>query len=285
MKIIECPRDAMQGLHRFIPTAEKIEYLKLLLNCGFDTLDFTSFVSPKAIPQMADAHEVYSGLEKYDFSTRLLAIVANIRGAEDAAAKSRIDYIGFPLSLSETFQMRNTRKSIAQALEEVSRISELCEKSSKTLVVYLSMGFGNPYGDPWNREVLLQMSREMARANINIISLSDTTGTANDDDIQAVFKILLTEFPGIEFGAHFHAPPGKGFAKIQTAYNAGCRRFDGALLGYGGCPMAADSLTGNIDTADIIRLAEAHNERTDIDPQAVAKASAYATALFNRYRS
>ncbi|HNR73351.1 MAG: isopropylmalate/homocitrate/citramalate synthase [Bacteroidetes bacterium OLB12] len=252
MKIIECPRDAMQGLKEFIPTPKKITYLNQLLKVGFDTIDFGSFVSPKAIPQMRDTAEVLEKLDLSNASSNLLAIVANVRGAEDACRYSRIQYLGFPLSISETFQQRNTNKSISEALNTVSEIQELCTKHGKQQVVYISMGFGNPYGDPYDTGIVEQFTDILATLNVPIVSLADTIGVAEPIQIEHLFKSLIKKFPAIEFGAHLHSNPKTSLEKIEAAFHSGCQRFDGALKGFGGCPMAKDELVGNMATETII---------------------------------
>jgi hydroxymethylglutaryl-CoA lyase len=251
IKIIECPRDAMQGLHNFIPTQTKIDYINQLLKVGFDTIDFGSFVSPKAIPQMADTKEVLAGLNLAQTNTKLLAIIANLKGAEMAVQYPEIRYLGFPFSISETFQQRNTNSSIAESLETVKAIQQLCVSNHKELVVYISMGFGNPYGDDWNTEIVEKWVKEMDQLGIKIISLSDTIGIANPETIAYLFKHLIPTFPNIEFGAHLHTTPNTWQEKIEAAYENGCKRFDGAMKGFGGCPMAADDLTGNMPTENI----------------------------------
>lgn len=251
MKLIECPRDAMQGLVHFVPTDLKIRYLNALLQVGFDTLDFGSFVSPKAIPQMRDTADVLEGLD-LTTTTKLLAIVANVRGAEQATSFSAIRYVGFPLSVSETFQQRNTNKSIDQALVDVAAIQNLCIRTGKELVVYLSMGFGNPYGDPYSPEIIGEFSGKLADMGVGIIAPSDTVGSSTPESIELLFRELIKAFPGIEFGAHLHARPGEATDKVLAALRAGVQRIDGALRGYGGCPMAADDLTGNLPTEVIV---------------------------------
>jgi len=251
IKIIECPRDAMQGLHHFIPTQTKIDYINQLLKVGFDTIDFGSFVSPKAIPQMADTKEVLAGLNLAQTNTKLLAIIANLKGAEMAVQYPEITYLGFPFSISETFQQRNTNSSIAESLETVKAIQQLCISNHKELVVYISMGFGNPYGDDWNTEIVEKWVKEMDQLGIKIISLSDTIGIANPETIAYLFKHLIPTFPNIEFGAHLHTTPNTWQEKITAAYENGCKRFDGAMKGFGGCPMAADDLTGNMPTENM----------------------------------
>ena len=251
IKIIECPRDAMQGLHDFIPTQTKIDYINQLLKVGFDTIDFGSFVSPKAIPQMADTKEVLVGLNLAQTNTKLLAIIANLKGAKMAVQYPEITYLGFPFSISETFQQRNTNSSIAESLETVKAIQQLCVSNNKELVVYISMGFGNPYGDVWNTEIVEKWVKEMDHLGIKIISLSDTIGIANPETIAYLFKHLIPTFPNIEFGAHLHTTPNTWQEKIEAAYENGCKRFDGAMKGFGGCPMAADDLTGNMPTENM----------------------------------
>jgi hydroxymethylglutaryl-CoA lyase len=252
MKIIECPRDAMQGLPDFIPTEKKVAYLNQLLKVGFDTIDFGSFVSPKAIPQMRDTAAVLAGLDLSATKSKLLAIVANVRGAEEACKHDSIQYLGFPLSISETFQQRNTNKSIGEALNTVSEIQELCEKYNKQQVVYISMGFGNPYGDPYEMEIVEQFSDILATLGVKTISLADTIGVSEPAQIEYIFKSLIQKFPAIEFGAHLHSNPKTSLEKIEAAYNSGCQRFDGALKGFGGCPMAKDELVGNMATETIV---------------------------------
>ncbi len=254
MKIIECPRDAMQGIKPFIPTAKKAEYLNLLLNVGFDTIDFGSFVSPKAIPQMQDTGEV---LEKLDLShkrSKLLAIIANKRGANDAAQYEAIDQLGYPFSISETFQQRNTKRSIEEAYEDVKAIQEIALQNNKSLVLFISMGFGNPYGDDWNAGIVEHWVEKLRNLNIKTFSLADTVGTAEPKDIAYLFDHLISKHPDLEFGAHFHSRPDQWREKIQAAYDNGCRRFDSAILGYGGCPMAEDELVGNIATENLIHF-------------------------------
>ncbi|TAE17390.1 MAG: hydroxymethylglutaryl-CoA lyase [Bacteroidetes bacterium] len=248
MKIIECPRDAMQGWENFIPTETKIHYLNTLLRVGFDTLDFGSFVSPKAIPQMRDTAEVLGKLDLSATNTKLLAIVANRQGAEQAVQFPEIQYLGYPLSISETFQQKNTRKSVGESLVLVGELQDLCTQHNKTLVTYISMAFGNPYNDTYNREVVEEFTQQLVDLGIGIISLADTVGVAEEKDITFLFETLIARFPHIEFGAHLHASPDKAHAKLKAAYEAGCKRFDGALRGFGGCPMATDHLTGNMPT-------------------------------------
>ena len=256
IKLIECSRDAMQGWANFIPTEKKIKYLNQLLKVGFDTLDFGSFVSPKAIPQMADTALVYDALDLENTKTKLLAIIANVRGAETAVSFEKIKYLGFPFSISETFQQRNTNSSIAEAFKTVEAIQSLCQNSDKQLVVYFSMGFGNPYGDAFSTEVVANWAEKMNKIGIKIIALSDTVGVANNHTITQLFTSLIPQYPNIEFGAHFHATNDTWQMKIEAAYQAGCYRFDGAIGGFGGCPMAEDELVGNINTQNMIQYFE-----------------------------
>lgn len=252
LKIIECPRDAMQGIVEFIPTEKKVAYLQVLLEVGFNSLDFGSFVSPKAIPQMRDTAEVLAGLDLSNTETSLLAIVANQRGAEDASRFPEIKYLGYPFSVSETFQQRNTHADIAESLERVRDIQELCLNSEKELVIYISMGFGNPYGDSWNADIVQRWVEKLSNLGIRIFQLSDTIGVATPESIEYLFSKLIPAYPESEIGAHFHTLPHAWEEKIAAAYDCGCRRFDGALRGYGGCPMARDELTGNMPTEKML---------------------------------
>ena len=252
IKLIECPRDAMQGIKKFIPTDKKVQYIQSLLRVGFDTIDFGSFVSPKAIPQMRDTAEVLSQLDLSNTHSKLLAIVANVRGARDAVIHEQINYLGFPFSISENFQMRNTHKTIAQSIDTLIEIIEIADRSNKELVVYISMGFGNPYGDPWNVEIVGEWTRKLAQMGVRTISLSDTIGSSNPESIAYLFTNLIKTYPNIEFGAHLHTTPSSWFEKIDAAYRSGCRRFDGAIQGFGGCPMAKDELTGNMPTEKML---------------------------------
>ncbi len=262
IKLIECPRDAMQGWERQIPTEQKIIYLKELLQVGFDTLDFGSFVSPKAIPQMADTELVYRALEESNSPTKLLAIIANLRGAEKTVTFEKIKYLGFPFSISETFQQRNTNISVDEAFKTVEAIQALCFKNNKEMVVYFSMAFGNPYRDVYNVEIVANWAKKMANIGIKIIALSDTVGLANAEIISSIFNTLIPAYPNIEFGGHFHARADEWLPKIQAAYEAGCTRFDGAIGGFGGCPMAEDELVGNINTQNFIDFFE--NQQIDL---------------------
>ncbi|GAB4016229.1 hydroxymethylglutaryl-CoA lyase [Spirosoma migulaei] len=280
MKLIECPRDAMQGLDHFVPTDLKIQYLNTLLQVGFDTLDFGSFVSPKAIPQLRDTAEVLAGLTLSKTKTKLLAIVANLRGAEQAVLYPQIQYVGFPLSISETFQQRNTNKSIAQALVEVASIQKLCLSTGKQLVVYLSMGFGNPYGDPYSPELVVEFTEQLVQQGITIIAPSDTVGSSTPEAIEVLFRELIQAFPKVEFGAHLHARPGEADAKVRAVVRAGIQRIDGALRGFGGCPMAADDLTGNLPTEEIIQTLASEGITLSINQAALQKSLMLAAGVF-----
>ncbi|MBC9915046.1 hydroxymethylglutaryl-CoA lyase [Chitinophaga varians] len=280
MKLVECPRDAMQGWHRMISTEEKVNYLQALLKVGFDTLDFGSFVSPKAIPQMADTREVLSRLDLSASKSKLLAIVANVRGAEDAMVHEEINYLGFPFSVSETFQLRNTNKTIAESLEQVQTMQELCIKNGKELVVYISMGFGNPYEDPYSPEIVLRWVDEMAKMDITTISLADTVGVANPEVITSLFRQLIPAYPRVEFGAHFHSAPHNWQEKVQAAWEQGCRRFDSAIKGIGGCPMAKDELVGNLSTENMIWFCQQHQVPLTLDMTALQAAQQLADVVF-----
>ena len=279
IKIIDCPRDAMQGIHEFIPTSTKIEYINQLLKVGFDTIDFGSFVSPKAIPQLKDTAEVLSQLDLDSTRSKLLAIVANTRGAKDACNHGEIKYLGFPLSVSEEFQKRNTNKSVEQALDSVKAIQELCSKHGKEQVVYLSMGFGNPYDEEWSPEIVGDLTLKLSDIGVKIIQPSDTIGVSNPDNITPLFSTLINAFPEVEFGAHLHSNPATWEEKIEAAYNGGCRRFDGAIKGYGGCPMAKDDLVGNIATENIILLLE-KQENLNINQEALNSSLIYSQKVF-----
>lgn len=279
MKIIECPRDAMQGLKDFVPTDLKIRYINQLLKVGFDTIDFGSFVSPKAIPQMKDSAEVLAGLELGSVS-RLLAIVANVRGAEEAADFEEIHYLGYPLSLSETFQQRNTNRSIDHAFDNLAEIQEICQMDNKTLVVYLSMGFGNPYGDPYEVDLVEAFVDKLDAMEVGVVSLSDTIGIAEPAAITTLFQSLIPKFPHIEFGAHLHSHPDTAREKILAAYEAGCRRMDGALRGFGGCPMAKDDLVGNMATETMLDTLSRFNLNLGIDRGALDQSLLIANEVF-----
>jgi len=267
IKIIECPRDAMQGIKsHFIPTGTKVRYINSLLKVGFDTIDFGSFVSPKAIPQMRDTAAVLSRLDLSSSQSNLLAIVANLRGAIDACNFEEISYLGYPFSISENFQMRNTGKTIAQSLISLEQIMEVALKNNKEVVAYLSMGFGNPYGDPWNVDIVSQWTETLSQLGVTILSLSDTVGLAEGKTIDYLFRNLIPLYPKIEFGAHLHTHPASWHEKVDAAFNAGCNRFDGAIRGYGGCPMAKDDLTGNMPTEKLLSYFTAKKENTGINP-------------------
>ncbi len=266
IKIVECPRDAMQGIKEFIPTETKISYLNTLLKCNFDTLDFGSFVSPKAIPQMIDTKDVLAKLDLSNTKTKLLAIIANERGAEEAISFDEINYLGFPFSISETFQQRNTNSSISEAFKKVEFIQNITQKANKELVVYLSMGFGNPYNDEWNSEIVANWTEKLHKElGIKILALSDTIGCATPDLVSDLFKNLIPAFPNVEFGAHLHTLPENAINLVEAAYNSGCRRFDGAIKGFGGCPMAKNDLTGNMPTEKIIEYLNQNSIETGIN--------------------
>lgn len=258
IKIIECPRDAMQGIKPFIPTQAKAKYIQSLLDCGFDTIDFGSFVSPRAIPQMRDTAEVLNQLDLSETRSKLLAIVANLRGAQDACQFEEIDYLGYPFSISENFQMRNTHKTIGESIDILKSIINLAEKSNKQVVAYLSMGFGNPYGDPWNEDIVAEWTEKLSQLGVKILSLSDTIGSSTGEVISRLFTSLIPKYPEIEFGAHLHTTIQQWFEKVDAAYHAGCQRFDGAIMGYGGCPMAKDDLTGNMPTEKLLSFLNAN---------------------------
>lgn len=283
IKIIECPRDAMQGIKTFIPTQRKISYIQSLLRVGFDTIDFGSFVSPKAIPQMQDTAEVLAGLDLSRTESKLLAIIANTQGAQAAARHAEIQYLGYPFSISENFQMRNTHKTIAESLVTLQEILNIADASGKEVVAYLSMGFGNPYGDPWNVEIVGEWTEKLAGMGVTILSLSDTIGSSTPDVIEYLFSNLVPKYPKIEFGAHLHTTPDKWHEKIDAAYKAGCRRFDGAIQGFGGCPMAKDELTGNMPTERMLSYFTA--AKADSNLRAMSFESAYneATKLFGEF--
>lgn len=283
MKIIECPRDAMQGMEEFIPTAKKIRYINQLLKVGFDTIDFGSFVSQKAIPQLRDTAEVLAGLQLNSTSSKLLAIVANTRGAEEAAQHQAIQYLGFPLSISETFQQRNTNKSITEALETLNEIQQICATSNKQQVVYISMGFGNPYNDPYDVEVVGQFVDILNTLGVRIISLADTIGVSTPDQITYLFNSLSQKFPSVELGVHLHSNPASARDKIDAAYLAGCKRFDGAIKGFGGCPMAKDELVGNLATETILSYLQEKDAITGINQEAFLRALTLADEIFPKH--
>jgi len=283
IKIIECPRDAMQGIKSFIPTARKVTYIQSLLRVGFDTIDFGSFVSPKAIPQMQDTAEVLAQLDLSQTRSKLLAIIANTQGAIAASQHQPIQYLGFPFSISENFQMRNTHKTIAESLVTLLEILEIADKSNKEVVAYLSMGFGNPYGDPWSMEIVGEWTEKLSDMGVKILSLSDTVGSSTPDVIQYLFSHLIPKYPKIEFGAHLHTTPDKWFEKIDAAYNAGCRRFDGAIQGFGGCPMAKDVLTGNMPTEKLVSYFTSKKENTNISAMSFESSYNEASKLFGAF--
>ncbi len=284
MKIIECPRDAMQGIDDFIPTDLKVKYINSLLKVGYDTIDVGSFVSPKAIPQMRDTAEV---LKKIDLTGRatthvssLLAIIANLRGAQDAVQFDEINYLGFPFSISETFQRRNTNSTIVESLIRVEEIQNECIQHKKELVVYLSMAFGNPYGDEWSSDIAIHWSHKLHEMGIKIIALSDTIGVSNPENISTLFSALIPELKDVEFGAHLHTTPDKWEEKVKAAYDSGCRRFDAAIKGFGGCPMASDKLTGNMPTENLLSYFQNKNIPLDIDMKAFSEAMILAGEVF-----
>ncbi|HEX6915580.1 MAG TPA: hydroxymethylglutaryl-CoA lyase [Chitinophagaceae bacterium] len=280
ISLVECPRDAMQGWKNIIPTADKVRYLNALLRVGFDTIDFGSFVSAKAIPQMADTKEVIPGLELQNSRSRLLAIVANLRGAGDAVQYDEISFLGFPFSISPTFQLKNTNSTIEESLGRVEEIQDLCIKHGKQLVVYLSMGFGNPYGDEYNAAVLLKWAEEMVKREVGIISLADTVGLATPDQISYAVKTLRGQYPDTTIGVHLHATPSGWRSKLEAAIDAGCTRFDGALKGIGGCPMAQDELVGNMNTENIISCLQERKLLGDLDMQALQESLRIAGEIF-----
>jgi hydroxymethylglutaryl-CoA lyase len=286
IKLIECPRDAMQGWKHFIPTKKKVEYINALLKVGFDTIDFGSFVNPKAIPQMADTKEVISNLsagpggELRNTKSKLLAIVANERGATDAVVYDEITYLGFPFSVSETFQKRNTNSTIEESLNRVEEIQNLCIKNKKELVVYISMGFGNPYGDAYNESIVFSWVDKLVAMDVKIISLADTVGLATAEQVKSVTKYLVDKLPAVEIGVHLHSTATNWKEKVDAALNAGCKRFDGALKGIGGCPMANDELVGNMDTELMIPYFEQLNLLNNFNKDALKHCSNLATSIF-----
>lgn len=280
LHLVECPRDAMQGMKEFIPTEKKVKYINSLLKVGFKTLDFGSFVSPKAIPQMADTAEVLGNLDLTNTNTKLLAIVANMRGAKDAAQHKEIKYLGYPFSISETFQLRNTNATIEESLDRVKNIQELCIANDKQMVLYISMGFGNPYGDDWNVDIVQKWVSELAQLDIKIFSLSDTIGVSTPDSISYLFSNLIPAYPDLSFGAHLHTQPHNWKEKVEAAYNSGCLRFDGAIKGYGGCPMAKDDLTGNMPTEHMVNYFDEIGVLKDFDHQSFSKSMYLANDTF-----
>jgi len=283
IKIIECPRDAMQGIKPFIPTERKVDYIQALLRVGFDTIDFGSFVSSKAIPQMVDTAEVLAQLDLSQTSSKLLAIIANTQGAKLASVYKEIQYLGFPFSISENFQMRNTHKTIAESLVTLQEILNIADRSNKEVVTYISMGFGNPYGDPWNVEIVGEWTEKLANLGVKILSLSDTVGSSTPEVIDYLFSNLIPKYPTIEFGAHLHTTPDKWFEKIDAAYKAGCCRYDGAIQGFGGCPMAKDDLTGNMPTEKILSYFTQQKANTNTSPMSFESAYNVASRLFGEF--
>lgn len=283
VKIIECPRDAMQGIKTFIPTEVKVQYIQSLLRVGFDTIDFGSFVSPKAIPQMVDTAEVLAQLDLSKTESKLLAIIANTKGAEIASVHKQIQYLGFPFSISENFQMRNTHKTIAESLVTLQEILDIANATNKEVVAYLSMGFGNPYGDPWNVEIVGEWTEKLAKMGVKILSLSDTIGSSTPEVIDYLFSNLIPKYPEIEFGAHLHTTPDKWHEKVDAAFKAGCTRFDGAIQGFGGCPMAKDDLTGNMPTEKLLSYFTAQKAETNLSAMSFESAYNEASKLFGKY--
>jgi len=277
MKIIECPRDAMQGITQFIPTEKKIQYINQLLKVGFDTIDFGSFVSPKIIPQLKDTAQVLNGLNLTNTTSKLLAIIANVRGAKDACNHKVIDYLGFPLSVSDEFQKRNTNQTIAQGLNIVEEIQNLSIKNNKQLVVYLSMAFGNPYGENYHPDIVAELTEKLNSIDIKTVSLSDTIGVSNPQNITTLFKTLIPEYPNIEFGSHFHTTKDSWKEKIDAAYQNGCNRYDGALKGYGGCPMANNNLVGNMPTENLVKY---FHKEIDLNFVELDKSSELTSVIF-----
>ncbi len=283
VKIIECPRDAMQGIKMFIPTEVKVQYIQSLLRVGFDTIDFGSFVSPKAIPQMQDTAEVLAQLDLSKTESKLLAIIANTKGAEMASVHKQIQYLGFPFSISENFQMRNTHKTIAESLVTLQEILDIANATEKEVVAYLSMGFGNPYGDPWNVEIVGEWTERLAKMGVKILSLSDTIGSSTPEVIDYLFSNLIPKYPEIEFGAHLHTTPDKWHEKVDAAFKAGCTRFDGAIQGFGGCPMAKDDLTGNMPTEKLLSYFTAQKADTNLSAMSFESAYNEASKLFGKF--
>lgn len=280
IKLIECPRDAMQGWKHFIPTSQKIAYINTLLQVGFDTIDFGSFVSPKAIPQMADTGEVIKHLELGNSKTKLLAIIANVRGAEEAAKHDAITCLGFPFSVSETFQHRNANSSIAESLQRVAEIQNICVQHKKQLVVYISMGFGNPYGDPYTEAIVFDWVNKLVKMGITIISLADTVGLATPQQVRSITSYLIKQLPSHEIGVHLHSSATNWKTKIDAALEAGCERFDCALKGIGGCPMANDKLVGNMDTELMIPYFKELGLLNNLNEKALQESSRLAAEIF-----
>lgn len=278
--MIECPRDAMQGIHEFIPTSIKADYINRLLKVGYDTIDFGSFVSPKAIPQLRDTSEVLSALDLSSTSSKLLAIIANLRGGEDAVKFDEIKYLGFPFSISETFQQRNTNSSIEQSLKTVENLQRLCSNNHKELVVYISMAFGNPYGDKWNEEIAFNWVNSIQQLGVKIVALSDTVGVATPKAINSIFSHLIPALPSVEFGAHLHCTADNWKQKVDAAFSAGCRRFDSAIKGLGGCPMAEDDLVGNLASESLLSFLNEKKVIIDLDTAAFAEAMLFSDLVF-----
>lgn len=283
LKLTECPRDAMQGIRELIPTELKVEYLNQLLKVGFERIDFGSFVSPKAIPQMQDTAEVLQQLNRSGSKSKLLVIIANTRGAQDACSFAEVDFLGFPFSVSETFQQRNTNSGIAESLERVKEIQELCSRHNKQLLVYISMAFGNPYGDAWQPELVLHWCRKLRELGIRHLALADTVGSSEPESIRLLFSQLIPEMKDTELGAHLHSTPEKSAEKIKAAYESGCRNFDVAIHGFGGCPMAKEELTGNIATEVLEGFAKAEQIDLQLDAEALRKSYELSWKIFNHY--
>ncbi len=283
IKIIECPRDAMQGIKRWIPSDEKLSYLQSVLSVGFDVVDFGSFVSSRVVPQMKDTDYIINNLDTTNTNSKLLAIVANYRGAVAASNYSTISYIGYPFSISEIFQMRNSNKTISESFDDLKKIKSLIDAKNKKLVVYLSMGFGNPYGEPWNLEIIEKWIQSLNSIGVQIISISDTIGTAIKSDINKIYSFLIPRYSKIEFGAHFHSKPNEWYEKVNEAYINGCRRFDGAIMGFGGCPMAKDDLTGNVPTEKLLSFFNSIKENTSINSLHFESCYNDALKLFRKY--
>ncbi|TVZ51285.1 hydroxymethylglutaryl-CoA lyase [Dokdonia sp. Hel_I_53] len=283
VKIIECPRDAMQGIKQWIPTEKKVQYIQSLLRCGFDTIDVGSFVSPKAIPQMKDSASVLEQLDLSKTDSKLLTIVANLRGAQEAVKHDMVDYLGYPFSISENFQMRNTHKTIDQSVELLKEVIALAHKHDKELVVYISMGFGNPYGDPWNVDIVGEWTDKLYQMGVKILSLSDTVGSSDPKTIDYLFSNLIPSYTDVEFGAHLHTTPTKWHEKVDAAYKAGCRRFDGAIQGFGGCPMAKDELTGNMPTEKLVSYFSSVKANDNVNTMSFESSYNEALKVFQMY--
>jgi hydroxymethylglutaryl-CoA lyase len=283
VKIIECPRDAMQSIKTFIPTLSKLSYLQTVVDVGFDVVDIGSFVSPKAIPQLSDTSIIIDKIDLSKSISKLLVIVANIKGALKASEFDKVTYLGYPFSISENFQMRNTNKTINDSENELKEIISIANSSNKKVVVYLSMCFGNPYGDPWNLNIVNHWVYKLSKMGVKIISLSDTIGTSNPESIKSIFNSVLKNHSDIEFGAHLHSDPNTWHEKIQSAYEAGCRRFDGAIKGFGGCPMASDEMVGNMPTEKIISFLNANKVSYNVNPIRFESCHNQSIELFNKY--